>query len=92
MQIGTWIKDRNTPGKLADIARRMLENDIKYREAEKTLQSMCVLEALIRHEGNQQKAAESIGISRTVVWRTMRSLGLTSKDIRRVAMRLRISQ
>lgn len=92
MQIGTWIKDRSTPGKLADIARRILENDSKYRDVEKTLQSMYVLEALIRHGGNQQQAAKAIGVCPHTVQRTLRSLRLSAKDIRRVATHLRISQ
>lgn len=92
MQIGTWIKDRATPGKLADVARRILENDSKYRDVAKTLQSMYILEALIKYGGNQQQAAKAIGVSGQKVNRVVRALKLTATDVKRIAMHVRVSQ
>lgn len=88
MQISKWVENRKTPGTLADVARRVLESDAKYREIEKTLQRMYVLEALMRHGGNQTRAAEAIGVDRHTVQRTLRSMGLSGDDVCRVAQRL----
>ncbi len=88
MQIKSWIQSRQTPGTLADVARRALENDRSYRDVERTLQSMYVLEALIRHDGDQQKAAEAIGVHRMTVNRVIRGMNLTAVDIRKVVRRM----
>jgi transcriptional regulator with GAF, ATPase, and Fis domain len=89
MQMGNWLKQRETPGTIADVARRVLESDAKYRAVEKTLQSMYVLEALMKHGGNQTAAAKAIGVTNKTVNCIARSLGLTSKDLRATAERLR---
>ncbi|MFP5277002.1 MAG: helix-turn-helix domain-containing protein [Acidobacteriota bacterium] len=82
MQIKSWLKSRDTPGTLADVARRVLEGNAKYREVEKTLQSMYVLEALLKHKGHQQRTADAIGVTRETVKRTMRAMGVKASDIR----------
>ena len=88
MQIRTWIKQRTIPGTIADLARRILESDDKYRAAERTLRSMYVLEALAKNGGSQQRAAAAIGVSTMTIKRVVRGLSLTATDIRRVAKHL----
>lgn len=91
MQIKNWIERRKVPGTLADVARRVLDADEKYRDVEKTLLSMYVLEALIRH-GDQRRAAEAIGVSCGTVKRVLRAMKLSAVDVRRVARQLRETQ
>lgn len=84
MEINLWIKSRESKGALAEVARRILESDRKYKDVEKTLQGMYVLEALIKHDGNQQRAAAAIGVSRETVKRAIRSMNLKAADIRAI--------
>lgn len=79
------MKDRTTPGTLADVARRILDADRKYRETEKALRSLYVLEAVIKNGGNQRKAALAIGIHRLTIQNSLRSLGMTGMEVRKIA-------
>lgn len=88
MRIKDWMQNRETPGTLADVARRVLEKDAKYREVERTLQSMYVLEALMKHGGHQQKAAKAIGITRHTMRLKMRAIGITGAEVRAIVKRM----
>lgn len=88
MRFETWFQERETPGTLAHAARQILKADTSYRAAEKTLRCMYFLELVIKHGGNQAKAAQSIGKERNEVHRVMRSMGIRSEDVRRFADRL----
>jgi DNA-binding NtrC family response regulator len=89
MRIDAWMENREQPGTLAHTARRILENDKAYRDAEKTLRSMYVLEALIKSRGNQRQAARDIGVSWQTVRRILRSMKITGADIRKLSEHLR---
>lgn len=91
MRVRVWLKDRSTPGTLADLARRILDSDQKYKETESTLRKMYVLEAVVKNGGDQVKAAEQLGISRMTVQRVLRSLGMMSQDVHAVAKHLQES-
>jgi len=90
MQIKRWIEHRRTPGTLADVARRILENDSKYRDVERTLLSMYILEARIRH-GSIPNTAEAIGVSTMTIKRVMRSMNIRTPEIRRIARQIKRS-
>lgn len=79
------MKDRSTTGTLADVARRILASDRTYKETERHLRGLYVLEVLVKNGGNQCKAAESIGISRGTVRRILRSLGMSGVGVQRIA-------
>jgi DNA-binding NtrC family response regulator len=83
MQISDWAKKRKQPGTLADIARRILERDRPYKEAEWSLRQLYTLEALIRNDCDQQATADALGVSRVTVCRTISPLGMA--DVRKAA-------
>ena len=85
MKIKDWIEQRKQPGTLAEVAKRILDEDRAYIETEKTLRALCSLEAIIRSGGNQSAAARKIGLSLHTVQRDMRGLGADSKTLRRLA-------
>jgi len=85
MQITEWIRSRETPGTIANGARRILESGKTYRATEKMIRSMYILEALMKHGGNQGLAAKAIGVTPGTVQRVLRSLGLRCSDVRRIA-------
>jgi DNA-binding NtrC family response regulator len=90
MQISDWVKKRKQRGTLADIARRIVENDRPYKEAEWSLRQMHTLEALIANGCDQQKAADALGISRATICRIISPLGMS--DVRRAAKAVRIDE
>lgn len=92
MEITHWIESRTRPGTLADVARRVLESDKKYRDVEKTLQGMFVLEAVIKCGGNQILASQAIGVSRNTVNRALREMNLSASDVRRLIKHMRRPQ
>jgi DNA-binding NtrC family response regulator len=89
MRIEAWMESRDKAGTLANVARRVLESDVKYRDVERTLQSMYVLEAMIRSGGRQRKAAETIGVSAMTVKRVLRGMSIKAADVRKIAERMR---
>jgi hypothetical protein len=89
MQIKTWIRERKKSDTPAGFARRILASERTYRETEKNLRKMYVLEAVIRAGGNQKQASIDIGVCQHVVLRTMRSLGMASEDIHQLVALLR---
>lgn len=83
--IDTWLKERAIEGTLANVARRILASDKTYQETEKNLRAMYVLEAVIKNGGNQKQAAISIGVCQHAVLRSLRSMGMTGRDVRKIA-------
>lgn len=88
MQIAAWMQNRETPGTLAHVAKRILESDKTYKATEQTIRSMYVLEALVKHDGNQQRAARAIGVNPQTVRRVLRGLRITGEQVRIVAKHL----
>lgn len=88
MRIDSWIEKRSEAGTLANVARRVLEKDAKYKDVERTLQNFYVLEALIRHDGNQRRTAEAIGVSHMTVHRVLSGMQLTAADVKQLSRRL----
>jgi DNA-binding NtrC family response regulator len=85
MQIHAWMKDRSTHGTLANAARRILNIDPRLKEAKRTFHKMCALEALLRSGGNQEEAANALGVTTHTVQRAVRSLGISASDFSKVA-------
>lgn len=85
MQIEAWLQDRNTTGTVADLAKRMVGAGKRYAGLESRLRQCYVLEALMRHGGDQTRTADALGVTRHTIRRIVRSLGVRSADLRALA-------
>jgi transcriptional regulator of acetoin/glycerol metabolism len=85
------MRDRDKPGTLAHLARRILDGERSYAGTEKTLRALCLLEAIVREGGNQRAAARTLGLSRETVRRDMRQFGFDGQTLRALAMHIKKS-
>jgi DNA-binding MarR family transcriptional regulator len=83
MQIAEWVFKRHKKGTLADIARRIVESDKAYKEAEWSFRQMHTLEALIKNGCDQQKTADALGVHRYTIGRIIAPLNMS--DVRAAA-------
>lgn len=89
MNIDEWMRDRRIRGTLADTARRVLASDMSYQQAEERLRQLYVLEALIAHSGSHEATANALEVHRHTIGRTIKALGLTADDVRKIASRIK---
>lgn len=87
MHIKAWLESRNKPGSLANMARRILAGDRKYRDAESTLRRLYILEAVVRF-GSQGKAAAAIGMHRNQISQAILALGIPRYEIGQIVKRV----
>ena len=92
MRLKEWIESRQKPGTIADVARRLVDSSSNYGDVEKAFRTLFILEALVRHGGEPQPTAAAIGVHPMTVKRVVWSLGISEKDVQRLAERLRGSQ
>jgi ActR/RegA family two-component response regulator len=83
MDIGAWLEERRTLGTVAELARRVAS--CNYGDVDRDLRRLRVLEVLIANDGNHAAAAKSLGAHRHTIQRALKSLDLTSEQVRELA-------
>lgn len=68
---------------LDNLVLQMHAAGISYADAVREFKKRFLLEVLVRHRGNQCKAAEELGMHRNTLSRTLAELDLDSTQIRR---------
>ena len=68
---------------LDNLVLQMHAAGISYADAVREFKKRFLLEVLIRHRGNQCKAAEELGMHRNTLSRTLAELDLDSAQIRK---------
>jgi transcriptional regulator with GAF, ATPase, and Fis domain len=93
MRLEEWIESRQTPGTVADLARRLLaDGTFGYAILERDFRESLILEALVLNKGNQEAAARAIGVHPQTVSRVMDTFEVSVRRIRRLAQSLRGAQ
>jgi DNA-binding NtrC family response regulator len=64
------------------LVAQMHANGIPYEEAVREFKKQYLREVLIKHRGNQCKAAEELGMHRNTLSRAMAELGLNLAEVR----------
>jgi len=67
---------------LDSLVTQMHSSGIRYDDAVREFKRQYLREVLIRHRGNQCKAAEELGMHRNTLSRTMAELGLNLAEVR----------
>lgn len=90
LDLEKWTRDRHRTGTLADVARRMYQANLTLLDASTRLRNCFALEALMANEGIQTKASESLGCHRNQLRQMVKSLGVSTQQIRLIAKALKI--
>jgi Fis family transcriptional regulator, factor for inversion stimulation protein len=69
-------------GQLESLVIQMHSSGIRYEDAVREFKRTFLREVLIRHRGNQCKAAEELGMHRNTLSRAMAELGLSLAEVR----------
>ena len=67
---------------LDSLVTQMHSSGIPYEEADREFKRQYLREVLLKHRGNQCKAAEELGMHRNTLSRTMAELGLELAEVR----------
>jgi DNA-binding NtrC family response regulator len=67
---------------LDSLVTQMHSSGIPYEEAVREFKRQYLREVLVKHRGNQCKAAEELGMHRNTLSRTMTELGLELSEVR----------
>ena len=67
---------------LDSLVTQMHSSGMRYDDAVREFKKQYLREVLIRHRGNQCKAAEELGMHRNTLSRTMAELGLNLAEVR----------
>jgi DNA-binding NtrC family response regulator len=67
---------------LDSLVTQMHSSGIPYEEAVREFKRQYLREVLVKHRGNQCKAAEELGMHRNTLSRTMSELGLDLSEVR----------
>ena len=67
---------------LDSLVTQMHSSGIRYEEAVREFKRQYLREVLLKHRGNQCKAAEELGMHRNTLSRTMTELGLELAEVR----------
>jgi len=67
---------RNLHGRLGDIVGDMIDGGIRLEEAVREVEAHFLRQVLERHNGNQSKAAATLGIHRNTLRAKMQRCGL----------------
>jgi Fis family transcriptional regulator len=67
---------------LESLVTQMHSSGIRYEDAVREFKRTFICEVLIRHRGNQCKAAEELGMHRNTLSRAMAELGLSLAEVR----------
>jgi len=95
MELSSWDGTANPPGygnlvkqevevkrELDSLVTQMHSSGIRYDDAVREFKRQYLREVLVRHRGNQCKAAEELGMHRNTLSRTMAELGLNLAEVR----------
>ena len=67
---------------LDSLVTQMHSSGVSYEEAVREFKRQYLREVLLKHRGNQCKAAEELGMHRNTLSRTMTELGLELAEVR----------